>query len=358
MEDQIMKSKKFFRQFTALLIYFLLCTMIFCTIDQKNNKAVYDAYDLRMNGKAEVAHAMLDSILTADPSNALAKYELARTLLHYLPMEKMGVNRFEFIDTLLIITESAMEMDPENTLFYPFANVIYDFKTWFSQDSLETLKYQQKKYEIFEKELELNPDDPELLLSKLEWYVTEPELTNSNATILEELTKKIEASDEVMGVKARSMVEEKQVTVDRCLELTEKYPDNATAEDLSGMAYLNSGETLKAFECINKSIKLDPEMGAQVPWMMRYLVFSAGQEQVSEIDYDLIAEELAGTYFESQPPNPMKAFVIACQARIKEITGDQEKSDELWKEAMALDPYTPEYPLDPALELFTPLAEK
>jgi hypothetical protein len=137
MEDQTMKTRKFFRQFAALFIYFLLGTMFSCTTTQKEGKTVQDAYDLRMNG----------------------------------------------------------------------------------QESPGPVNYQKKKWEIVEKEFAVNPEDPDLLVSKLEWCISEPELTKSNEIIIGELVKKIEASDEVLGVYARSRVTEEEVSFDRWLEL-------------------------------------------------------------------------------------------------------------------------------------------
>jgi hypothetical protein len=71
--------------------------------DQKVSQAVQEAYDLK--------------IVADNPSSTLTKYELARTLMHFLPMAKLGMNLFEMDDTLLKVTESALELDSDNPLY-------------------------------------------------------------------------------------------------------------------------------------------------------------------------------------------------------------------------------------------------
>ena len=83
------------------------------------DKTVTEAYELRMNGKADEAEAKLEQLLAENPNNAPAHYELARTKFHLgLSSSRELVSSIEEAQNSI---EQAIKNDPENVIYYFFA---------------------------------------------------------------------------------------------------------------------------------------------------------------------------------------------------------------------------------------------
>ena len=84
-----------------------------------SENAVLQAYNLRMDGKADQAKGILQNALSENPDNAAAYYELARTQLH------IGLgNPREMENTLPKAQDSiehATNIDPQNISYHSFA---------------------------------------------------------------------------------------------------------------------------------------------------------------------------------------------------------------------------------------------
>ncbi len=75
----------------GLMISLLLnLSLVFASCNKSDDKAVIQAFEMRMNGKSDQAKEMLLTIIKEDPKNALAQYELARTVnyMNMIPTEE------------------------------------------------------------------------------------------------------------------------------------------------------------------------------------------------------------------------------------------------------------------------------
>ena len=94
-----------------------LCVLAGAAKGETNSKnAAADAYKLRMQGKVDDARALLEQAIQANPHNAAAHYELARTNFYMVTHPQQGEDRIAEAQQSI---EKAIENDPNNVI-YPF----------------------------------------------------------------------------------------------------------------------------------------------------------------------------------------------------------------------------------------------
>ena len=122
-KSTVMKTKAF------LIVLMMGCLAVSCNLNTKEKSSAdldnpaFKAYELRMNGHADKAYTLLEQTLAEDSANALAWYEYSRTYLHYRPEEK---SMEQTLNEILNAAIKAIELDPDNAVFYPFANLALD----------------------------------------------------------------------------------------------------------------------------------------------------------------------------------------------------------------------------------------
>jgi hypothetical protein len=123
-KSTVMKARIFFI-FSVIGCLAVSCNMGTSTesSDDDSGNPAFKAYELRMNGHADQAFALLKQTLAEDSSNALAWYEYSRTYLHFLPEEQ---SKEQTLDDILKAVETAIKLDPQNPVYYPFANLVLD----------------------------------------------------------------------------------------------------------------------------------------------------------------------------------------------------------------------------------------
>ena len=78
----------------CLAVMLGLCVLAGAAKGETNSKnAAADAYKLRMQGKVDDARALLEQAIQANPHNAAAYYELARTNFYMVTHPQQGVDR-------------------------------------------------------------------------------------------------------------------------------------------------------------------------------------------------------------------------------------------------------------------------
>ena len=102
---------------TSLMLIFLLAFTSAFSACAKDEKAVMEAYEFRMNGKVDQAVELLEIILKEDSTNAMAHFEMARTLNY---MNLMGSKEAD------LHLEKALEYDSTNLVY-----VYYNAKNCF-----------------------------------------------------------------------------------------------------------------------------------------------------------------------------------------------------------------------------------
>src|SRR6056300_1591592 len=106
----IKKSERIFVMVLMLTgMIFLSLYATSCTGTYARNNSVVDAYELRMDGKADSAVVVLSEIILNEPDNAMAYYELARTKTHLM----LGGGNYQ-IGEIIENSSKACELDPDN----------------------------------------------------------------------------------------------------------------------------------------------------------------------------------------------------------------------------------------------------
>ncbi len=98
--------------------------------ETKSKNVAADAYKLRMQGKVDDAKAILEQAIQANPHNAAAYYELARTNFYMVTHPQQGVDRIAEAQQSI---EKAIENDPNNVIYPFFEGHIALFQYYMSQ---------------------------------------------------------------------------------------------------------------------------------------------------------------------------------------------------------------------------------
>ena len=318
---------------------------------EKKDNPAYIAYELRMNGKADQALNLLEQNLKEDTTNALALYELARTRLHYRSGE---MEKKELLDYLKSTIEKAIELDPENIIYYPFAIVIYDMNLDWNKGSGKENEWIKRKFAIFQKMLELNPDKPKIRLGMLETCLDNPDVLHCDKDKLKGLVTEIQETDEVLGAMASNKLN-KDIESDYEFwkEMVSKNPNHSDALMEAG----DASEEEEGVEYYAKAIRLDPDKAGAACWLLKYFFFSIKEEPEFAEKYVSYAEKIAEAFLAADKYPPLQSYMLACMSRIYNITDNKEKGKEYWDRAERIDTFMIDFPVHPPIELFTSLSQ-
>ena len=109
------------------------------------DKTVIEAYELRMNGKADEAKAMLEQVISDEPDNALAHYELARTKYHIMlsALKELEIT----LEDMRQSVDKAIENDPDNVIYFFSQHVLpFSQRIWPSKEINLKLKKKSRNY--------------------------------------------------------------------------------------------------------------------------------------------------------------------------------------------------------------------
>jgi len=322
------------------------------------DKRVIDAYELRMNGKADEAKAMLEQVISDEPENALAHYELARTKLH------IGLSALKELETALEdiqqSIDKAVEKDPDNVIYCFFAGFIA------SQSAYAAIKREQpntkEKYakvcSVYESVLKLKPDYHEAILCLVQIYGILPEDMGGDRSKAEEYAKKLEDMDEIFGAKARAiLLSEEADHVGYWQKVLEKHEGNAEVLRELGRAYLFKDQVEDGVRCFEEAVRIDPGQNMLFLDLARYHGYAGLYDKKLRNKAWPLAEKAFKRYLDSEPIPPLKAFALNALSRIKRGMDDQEGADELREKAEAIDPYYSRATGVPTPDLWVSLGE-
>ena len=340
-----MVSKRIFkRHFIIMSLSVAVACMSFvfssCT-SQALDKTVQQAYELRMNGKADSAKVLLEQAIAEDSTNAAAWYELARTKHHI----GLGNPRILFtrLDDLQQTIEHAVENDPDNVIYSFYKGYICFTRAYFSLKTKQpdVKEKVEETISAYESVLSLKPDYYEAKLFLVELFKMLPSDMGGDSVKAEKYTRELEKADVVFGAKAREIVMPEEANyIEFWQKIEEKQIDNADVHEALGRVYLYNENIEEATKYFKKAIILNAKKNILYVDLGRYYMMQAMQNPAK---LDSLAPQIKNafeTYLKSQPEpiNPLKAFVIGNLARIKFHTGDKENGNKLNKEAMTLDP--------------------
>ncbi len=351
------------RQFLWVFL-FIPCAVVMASLgfwscaESQSDKTVQEAYDLRMNGKADEAQTLLEQMISENPDDALAHYELARTKYH------MGLaNLRELLTSIEDVQnhiEQAVINDPDNVIYSFFTGKIASMSAYGAaqRNQPDVKEKYAKTCSIFESVLKLKPDYHEAMLYLVEIYGILPEEMGGDKSKAEQYAKKLEEMDEIFGAKARALLMPEEADyIGYWQTVLEKHEGNAEVLRELGRHYLFKEQVEDAVKCFEKAIQIDPGQNILILDLARYHVYTVlGDRKLADTVFPL-AEKAFERYLDSEPIPPLKAFALAMLSRIKRGMGDQEGSEELLEEAKNIDPYYSRASGVPTPHLWVPLGE-
>jgi len=330
-----------------LLILLLNCFNVFSACTEKD-KAVLEAYQLRIDGKVDDAKNLLENILKEDSTNAMAHYELARTLNY------MNLRGSEKADQYLA---KALEYDPDNVTYayYNAKNCFLKAYIALQTDGENAQKLVENSCNEFVRVLELKNNYPEALMYLVEFYGDLPEELGGNKTKAEEYTRKLEKMDRFYGAKARLVMMPQGTDM---VEYWEKYiaehgEDSKVLKEL-GVANLFNDNVEGAQKSFEKAMALDKIQNIRLLDLSRYHMMNVMQNRdVADVELPkckkYIEQYLAST---PEPIPPLKAYALGMMVKINMFSGNQEEGKKIMEEAKAIDPYFSRAFGIPSLALF------
>ncbi len=335
---------------TAILIVLILNVSAVLSSCQKNDKAVFDAYELRLQGKADEAKTMLLSILEQDSTNAMGYYELARTLDY---MSLLGSE--EATNAL----KRAKKLKPDNVIYaYGYAkNCFFEAYKAMQMGKGDVKELLNKTCGEFGKVLEMKPDYAEALMYLVEIYGMLPEEMGGDKIMAEEYTRQLEKLDKFYGAKARLVMMPEGTDMVKYWEdyIVENGEDCKSLKEL-GVACLFTDDIGGAKQSFDKAIALNKSQNIRLLDLAKYHMMKVMQNR------DAAEEELpkAKVYIEQYlasmpaPIPPLKAYALGMMVKVEMFLGNKEGSEKLMEDAKALDPYFSRAFAIPALSLFEP----
>lgn len=352
------------RQFLWVSL-FIACAVAIASLgfwscaESKLDKTVQEAYDLRMNGKADEAKTLLEQAISENPDNALAHYELARTKYH------MGLaNIRELITSIEDIQhsiEQAVKNDPDNVIYRFFAGHIAFQSAYIAvqRDQPDVKEKVAKLCSTYESVLKLKPDYHEAMLYLVDIYGILPEDMGGDKSKAEQYAKKLEEMNEIFGAKARAiLMPEETDYIGYWQKVLEKHEGNAEVLRELGRTYLFKDQVEDGVKCFEEAVRIDPGQNILILDLARYHAYTGLRDEKLRDTAWPLAEKAFERYLDSEPiPPQLKAFALNLLSRIKRGMGDQEGADELLEEAKNIDPYYSRATGVPTLDLFVPLGE-
>jgi tetratricopeptide (TPR) repeat protein len=323
----------------------------------KVDKAVVEAYELRMNGKADEAKAMLEQIVSDEPENALAHYELARTKYQIM---LSGLKELETsLEDIQQSIDKAIENDPDNVIFPFFAGRVALVSAYMAvqRNQPEAKEKVANLCNIYESALKLKPDYHEAMLHLVEIYGLVPEDMGGDRAKAEDYTQMLEEMNEIFGVKARAvLLPDEADKVKYWQKVLEKHEGNAEVLKDLGRAYLFKNQAEEGATCFEEAVQIDPEQNVLLLDLARYYAMTMRDETKRETAGPM-AEKMFRRYLDSEPIMPLQAFALRMLAYLKRMMDDEEEAKALLEEVDTIDPFVSKAFGVPAPDLFIPPGE-
>jgi len=306
-----------------------------------NAKTVQEAYELRLGGNAGEALGMLEQALAAEPGNAEAWYELARTKTHI----GLGDPRstVEAMKEGQAAAEMAAKLEPNNPIY-----AIYKAKASgtgayiaLQQQGSDARERIQEFVAAYEHVLELKPDYHEARLALVEYLKMLPPEKGGDPARAEKYTQELEDADVVLGAQAREMMlPEGTNLIVFWQKVMQGNPGNADVLERLGKACFYEDKDKQGIDYITQAIQLDAGKNILHLDIARYYMYQAMRDRDKLEKLAPKMEEAYRAYIDSKPKpvDSMLAYAKGSLGRIKAHTGDRELANKLLKEAKALDP--------------------
>ncbi len=335
---------------TVLLIVLILNISAVFSSCQESDKAVMEAYELRIGGKVDEAKEMLLNLMEEDSTNAMAHFEFARTLNY---MNLMGSD--EATNALKL----AKEYEPNNVIYaYGYAkNCFLDAYKAMKMGGDNVKESVNKTCNEFVEVLELKPNYPEALMYLVEIYGMLPENMGGDKILAEEYTRKLEKLDEFYGAKARLvMMPEGTDMVEYWKNYITKNGEDCKVLKELGVAYIFSDDIDSAEKQFAKAMAINKAQNIRLLDLARFHMMKVMQNRDAAEEELPKAKVYTEQYLASMPAPipPLKAYALGMMVKVEMFLGNKAESEKLMEEAKLLDPYFSRAFGIPSLAIFEP----
>ncbi|MBE0636885.1 MAG: tetratricopeptide repeat protein [Bacteroidales bacterium] len=358
-----MKKIKFLnRSLGIAVIPIIVCTLIIaygitsCIVAQSNEK-VFEAYELRINGKADSAKIILEKVLSSDSTNAMAWYELCRTNEHLGMANPRTIK--ESMDEALRCINLAVQNDPDNALYLSYKGGVETLQFYLAMQmgNENAVEYLAKLEDTYKSVFELDPTYYENKLTLIEFFGGLPPEMGGDPEKAEKYAGELERADMIAGAKARELLMAEDADYETFWkEIIEKNNKNADAHQALGRVYLFVGNIDEATICYQKAIDLDPSKNDLYLDLGRFYMMMAMQNPALTDSVAPLVEKEFNKFlnFTPEPKNPMKAWAYSILSMINRRTGNVEVADKFLIMAKELDPFFSPISGKPGIKLYSP----
>lgn len=335
-----MKTKKsFWRNILFVPVSLMLCLIInvSCQEPAKDNR-VQQAYELRINGNADSALALLAVVITEDSTNSMALYEIARTE-HHIGLGNPS-SMFRNLRNIRLLMDKAVEYDPDNViyLFYQGYLSYLDAYIDFMRQKPDVSGKVNDVVNIYKSVLEKDPDYLEAMMYLVE-ILSVPEQLGGDSLQAEQYAKSLAESDPVAGAKARELLLPDTVNrIKYWKEQLQVYTGNAEILEQLGKAYLYKDSVDMGKIYVEKAIEADSGNNILLLDLARYYLMSSRGDSVKSEKYMPEAELVINRYLETQPIAPLRAYAYTLLAWVMDGLGKKENVVKMREKALEIDP--------------------
>lgn len=351
-----------------MLNWVYLTTLIFFTAGllssfaQGSKTIANEAFLLRMEGKADSAKAILKNHLESVPCDALAWFELSRTLDHI----RLGNPQQAFEnEEVLKCLDQAMKCEPQNGLYTYSRGVQETLNLYIAlmmeKSNEEIIASLKKAEKLFSKAIEL---DKKYIIGKVtmvELYGQLPKEMGGDKDRASKLAEEVMNIDAFWGNKAQSMLlEEGSDEVQFWIKAQEEIGENPLLYEALGKSYLHQNDVDQAIINFEKAIKLEKSLLCLELELGRYYMMQIMMNYEKKEEFTPHVEKYFTEYLEKCPEttNPVKAWIYGHLAKIKMHSGQQEAGKKLMEKANQLDPHHSKAFGFPPMDLAPELADK
>ncbi|MBT8275177.1 MAG: tetratricopeptide repeat protein [Bacteroidia bacterium] len=325
------------------IVVALVMQPLFLMYCQNNTDDIIKAYDLRMDGRTEEAITVLSEIIDSDPSNAMAHFELARSL------ENDKKN-----DHIIM----ALDYDPEN-LAYKFYQANLQML-----EAYKGMKTNNKELitnnldlckETLKSILAIKPDCKESLFFLIDIYGSIPEDMGGNIDMAEKYLKTLKDVDPLYAAHGELILKFKDGDVDMVKywkDYIATIDDSNEAHIKLGKAYLMNNDMEKAKECFNTVMKSDPNqtiLHLDVARAHLYTAMRGGDKSDEALQK---FKENIQLYIDAEIKKPklIEAWCYGWLGMVESRQGNKELADMYAAKAEKLIPNYPRFTAIPSID--------
>jgi len=327
-----------------MLVALLQLLLSSSLLAQDKTDDILKAYDTRMNGKVEEAKTILTKVLEKDSTNALAHFEMARTIEDQRKSYHI---------------KKALLYDPDNLMYrFYLANLqmLEAYKAMRNNDPTIISENINNCCESLKSILEIKPNCKESLMFLVDIYGSLPEEIGGNTELAQTYLDKLKQVDPLYAAQGELILSAKDSDVDIVnywKEYINRNGENVATLKKLGKANLMSNNIDEAKNCFNKVMKQDPSQNMLHLDVARAHLYSAmrggdgADSSLNEFKKNI------DIYLNSDGNKPVivQAWCYGWLGLIEERQGNTELANGFKAKAERIMPSYPRYTALPKIDL-------